>query len=66
MESKDWTEFVSLLRLAGVAEGDVSRLVTQTAEHLNQLSRLNETHPALAATAEEGRLEFYDHHLLNP
>ncbi len=57
IEAGDWAEFSSLLRLAGVAEGDVARLVTQTAEHLNQLSRLTESHPALAAAAIEGRMK---------
>ena len=55
MESESWSEFSSILRLSGVAEGDVARLVSQTAEHLNQLSRLQEHFPNLAATAEEGR-----------
>src|SRR5205823_1897601 len=39
MEAEDWSSFASLLRLGGVAEGDVARLVTQTADHLNQISR---------------------------
>ena len=55
MESSSWAEFSGLLRLSGVAEGDAARLITQTADHLNQISRLIETHPVLAATAEEGR-----------
>lgn len=55
MEANDWYEFASLLRLAGVAEGDVARLVTQTADHLNQLSRLEDTHPDLARLAADGR-----------
>jgi len=55
MESANWQEFSGLLRLAGVAEGDVARLVSQTADHLHQISRLSETFPALAATAEEAR-----------
>lgn len=56
MEAKDWLDFSPLLRLAGVAEGDVARLVTQTADHLNQITRLHESHPDLARIAEEGRL----------
>ena len=55
MEAKDWVDFAGLLRLNGVAEGDCARLITQTADHLNQISRLYETHPVLAAAAEEGR-----------
>ncbi|MBX7144733.1 MAG: hypothetical protein K1X79_09805 [Oligoflexia bacterium] len=55
MQAESWMEFASLLRLSGVAEGDVARLVTQTADHLNQISRLEETHPELARQAAEGR-----------
>lgn len=55
LEAEDWSEFASLIRLNGVAEGDVARLVTQTADHLNQISRLDDTHPELARMAYEGR-----------
>jgi ATP-dependent RNA helicase HelY len=55
MGAESWSDFAALLRLARVAEGDVARLVTQTADHLNQLSRLNETHPVLAEAATEAR-----------
>lgn len=55
MESSSWAEFSALLRLAGVAEGDVARLVTQTADHLNQIVRLKDSHPQLAAGALEAR-----------
>jgi hypothetical protein len=55
MESSNWAEFSGLLRLAGVAEGDVARLVSQTADHLHQLTRLVQVFPKLAATAEEAR-----------
>jgi len=55
MESSTWAEFSGLLRLAGVAEGDVARLVSQTADHLHQLTRLSQVFPSLAATAEEAR-----------
>jgi superfamily II RNA helicase len=61
MEAKSWNEFASLLRLGGVAEGDVARLITQTADHLNQISRLIDSHPLLAKAAMEGR-----RHLLRP
>ena len=40
---------------AGVAEGDASRLISQTADHLNQISRLEETFPELATQALEAR-----------
>jgi ATP-dependent RNA helicase HelY len=61
MEAKSWNEFASLLRLGGVAEGDVARLITQTADHLNQITRLMDSHPLLAKAAMEGR-----RHLLRP
>lgn len=56
MESKTWEEYSGLLRLAGVADGDVSRVVTQTADHLNQLCRLSDTHPELARKASNARI----------
>ena len=55
METETWREFSSLLRLAGIAEGDVARLITQTAENLNQISRLISSHRLLAETAIEAR-----------
>jgi len=55
MQSQDWREFAGLLRLARVAEGDVARLVTQTADHLNQISKLYKTHTEIARTAAECR-----------
>lgn len=55
MDSPDWQSFSGLLRLSGVAEGDVSRLVSQTADHLNQLTRLYESHPKLAQDAADAR-----------
>lgn len=55
MDSETWGEFSGLLRLSGVADGDVARLVGQTADHLNQLSRLEKTHPVLAQAARVAR-----------
>lgn len=55
MDAQSWDEFSGLLRLAGAAEGDVARLITQTADHLNQISRLHRSHPALARTADKAR-----------
>lgn len=54
-EAESWRDFSGLLRLSGVAEGDVARLVTQTADHLNQLSKLRESHPELARLAFDSR-----------
>lgn len=55
MDSESWPEFAGLLRLSGVADGDVARLVGQTADHLNQLSRLEKTHAVLAQSARVAR-----------
>jgi superfamily II RNA helicase len=55
MDSETWQEFSGFLRLSGVADGDVARLVSQTADHLNQLTRLEKSHPALAQAAKVGR-----------
>ncbi len=55
MQADDWHQFRSLLILAGVAEGDAARLITQTADHLNQLTRLYDSHRALALRAEEAK-----------
>ena len=66
LEAGDWTEFSSLLRLGGVAEGDVARLVAQTADHLNQIARLEETHPDLARQAASGRLRLLKPPLSEP
>ncbi len=55
VECDDWLAFSSLLRLGGIAEGDASRLLTQTADNLNQIARLEETHEHLALLAGEAR-----------
>ncbi len=55
MHAESWQEFRSLLFLSGVAEGDAARLITQTIDHLNQLTRLYKTHSALALRAEEAK-----------
>lgn len=55
LSSKDWHSFRSLLALAGAPEGDAARLIIQTAEHLNQITRLSQSHPALALRAEEAK-----------
>jgi superfamily II RNA helicase len=55
MDSESWGEFSGLLRLSGVADGDVARLISQTADHLNQITRLEKTHPVLAQSAKVGR-----------
>ena len=51
LHSENWASFASLLRLSGVAEGDAARVITQTADHLQQLSRLRDSHPDLAKMA---------------
>jgi len=54
-EAESWAEFSGLIRLAGVADGDVARLISQTADHLHQISRLIESHPDLARLAIDAR-----------
>ena len=54
-QSGCWQTFRSVITLCGVAEGDAARLITQTAEHLNQLCNLQESHPSLVAVAEEAK-----------
>lgn len=59
--AEEWQQFRGILVLSGVAEGDAARLITQTAEHLNQLVRLYQSHRDLALIAEEAK-----HRLLRP
>jgi ATP-dependent RNA helicase HelY len=65
LETPNWVEFSGLLRLSGVAEGDAARLITQTADHLNQLSHLSDTHPELAKLSYEARLKLLKPPLIN-
>jgi len=55
MHAKDWAEFRAIMLLKGVAEGDAARLITQTAEQLNQITRLGDSHRQLSLRAEEAR-----------
>lgn len=55
MQTETWHEFRSILALKDIAEGDAARLITQTADHLNQLTRLSETHQKLCFRAEEAK-----------
>lgn len=55
MHTDTWQHFRSILLLSKIAEGDAARLITQTAEQLNQITRLTETHPELALRAEEAK-----------
>ena len=43
-----------LLDFAPVDEGEMASLIMRTADHLRQVADLKETHPELAAVAEEG------------
>jgi ATP-dependent RNA helicase HelY len=53
MNCESWTNFRTFLQFDGVAEGDAARIITQTAEQLNQLVRLNESHPELSVLAAQ-------------
>ncbi len=55
VQASSWGEFSALLKLSGVTEGDAARLITQTADHLQQISRLGTTHFELAQQAKEAR-----------
>ena len=55
LRAKDWNEYRGILMLSGVAEGDAARLITQTAEQLNQIARLDLTHPELSSVAADAR-----------
>ena len=55
MECDTWAEFSGLLKLNGVAEGDVARLVSQTADHLNQICKLYDSHTELVRVAADAR-----------
>jgi len=48
IKTESWQEFKLMLISDGVAEGDAARLITQTAEQLNQIARLARTHKELA------------------
>ncbi len=48
----DWEEII--LR-AGIADGDMAMLVLRTADNLRQIMSLRDTHPEIAARAEEAR-----------
>jgi len=55
LQADGWDEFRGVLVLSGVAEGDAARLITQTADSMNQLTRLADTHPRLAVMAERAK-----------
>lgn len=55
LNSESWSEFRALLNLGGVAEGDAARLISQTADQLNQLSHLEASHPDIARVATIAR-----------
>ena len=48
----DWDE---IILQAGIADGDMAMLVLRTADNLRQIMSLRDTHPEIAARAEEAR-----------
>jgi superfamily II RNA helicase len=44
-----------VIRLTGVAEGDMASLVLRTADNLRQIVSLRDTHPEAAACAQRAR-----------
>jgi len=55
LQAESWQVFRGVLQLAGVQEGDAARLITQTAEHLGQIARLERSHYELSLMAKEGK-----------
>lgn len=55
VQSSNWLEYASLLKLGGVADGDASRIITQTADQLQQIGRLSDSHPDLSKRALDAR-----------
>ncbi len=53
--SNSWHEFSKLLLLKGVPFGDVARLISQTGDILNQISKLDKFFPDIAFFAAEAR-----------
>jgi hypothetical protein len=47
-----WDEVV---KLTGIAEGDMATLVLRTADNLRQLASLKDTHPVIASCAQKAR-----------
>jgi len=52
----NWREFLLELKFNNVQEGDVSRLINQTADIMLQISKLGSAIPDFAYFAEEARL----------
>jgi len=51
-QGRDWDEVV---KLTGIAEGDMATLVLRTADNLRQLASLKDSHPEIAACAQRAR-----------
>ncbi len=51
-QGKDWDE---VIRITGIAEGDMATLVLRTADNLRQITSLKDTHPEVAASAARAR-----------
>lgn len=51
-QGRAWDE---VIKLTGIAEGDMATLVLRTADNLRQISSLKDTHPAIAACAQKAR-----------
>jgi ATP-dependent RNA helicase HelY len=52
VKGRDWDE---IIRMAGIADGDMAMLVLRTADNLRQIMSLKETHPEIAALALKAR-----------
>ena len=51
-QGRDWD---SMIRLTGIAEGDMASLILRTADNLRQIASLKDTHPEVASCASRAR-----------
>jgi superfamily II RNA helicase len=51
-QGRDWD---LMIRMTGIAEGDMASLILRTADNLRQIASLKDTHPEIAACAVRAR-----------
>jgi len=51
-QGRDWD---SMIKMTGIAEGDMASLILRTADNLRQIASLKDTHPDVAACAARAR-----------
>lgn len=60
-QSSNWSEFSKLVLRQGVALGDVARAISQTADILNQLTKLDRILPDIAYFADQAKQSLLKH-----